>query len=139
MKVIGRWPNTTRLLVAYLTDRSGLPVYSRRPAEGWQAVAPCIWVDRLPGPPSDGFSKTYTFDIEAMHTDLDALDSLVQDLEVWLFTLPSESDTRHQVDDVQCTAEFADVPADDVDLGRVVATFDVTVRPQPDDPHPATP
>lgn len=130
-KVIGVWPNTTNLLIAYLSDRTGLPVYSRRPAEGWMAVAPCIWVDRLPGPPSDGFSKTYTFDVEAMHTDLDELNSLVQMLEVYMFTLPSESDTRAQVDDVQCTAEFADVPADEVELERQVASFDITVRPQP--------
>ncbi|MGO2360014.1 MAG: hypothetical protein ACTH6N_02685 [Brachybacterium tyrofermentans] len=130
-QVIGVWPNTTRLLIAYLTDRTGLPVYSRRPEDGWMSAAPCIWVDRLPGPPSDGYSKTYTFDIEAMHTDPDDLGSLVQMLEVYLFTLPSESDTRHQVDDVQCTAEFADVPADDIDLERSVGSFDITVRPQP--------
>lgn len=130
-KIIGAWPNTTRLLIAYLSDRTGLPVYSRRPDDGWQSVAPCIWVDRLPGPPSDGFSKTYTFDVEAFHNDLDELNSLVQMLEVYMFTLPSESDTTAHVDDVQCTAEFADVPADDVDLERQVGTFDITVRPHP--------
>lgn len=129
--MIGLWPNTTRLLVAYLGDRTGLPVYSRRPAEGWSAVAPCIFVDRLPGPPSDGYSKTYTFDIELIHTDLDELNSLVQWLEVYLFTLPSESDTTAYVDDVAETASFADVPADELTLERMVGTFDITVRPQP--------
>lgn len=128
--VIGVWPNTTRLLVAYLGDRTGLPVYSRRPEDGWQAVAPCIFVDRLPGPPSDGFSKTYTFDVEAITTDAAELGSLVQMLEVYLFTLPSESDTTAYVDDVECTAEFADVPIDELDLERSVGTFDLTVRPQ---------
>lgn len=130
-QVIGFWPNTSRLLIHYLGDRTGLPVYSLRPAEGWQAVAPCIFVDRLPGPPSDGFSKTYTFDVEVMHTDLDALDGIVQFVEVYMFTLPSEKDTTAHVDDVQCTAEFAGVPADELDLERAVATFDITVRPQP--------
>lgn len=130
-RVIGVWPNTTNLLIAYLGDRTGLPVYSRRPAEGWASAAPCIWVDRLPGPPSDGYSKTYTFDIEVMHTDLDELNSLIQMLEVYLFTLPSESDTTAYVDDVQATAEFADMPADDAGLERAVTTIDVTVRPQP--------
>lgn len=130
-QVIGVWPNTTNLLIAYLSNRTGLPVYSKRPADGWAAVAPCIWVDRLPGPPSDGYSKTYTFDIEVMHTDVGELNSLIQDLEVYLFTLPSESDTTAYVDDVQATAEFADLPSDDVDLERAVTTIDVTVRPQP--------
>lgn len=129
--VIGVWPNTTRLLVAYLGDRTGLPVYSRRPEDGWQSAAPCIFVDRLPGPPSDGFSKTYTFDVELIHTDLDELSSLVQFVEVYMFTLPSEQDTGVHVDDVDCTAEFADIPAEELGLERMVATFDLTVRPHP--------
>ncbi|UYG15765.1 hypothetical protein BRM3_08915 [Brachybacterium huguangmaarense] len=131
MKVIGVWPNTSRLLVKYLTDRTGLDVFSRRPADGWGPHVPCIFVDRLPGPPSDGFSKTYSFDIEAMAGTVADLGSLVQDLEVFMFTLPSESDTTAYVDDVQCTAEFAEFPLGDVAIERAVATFDITVRPQP--------
>lgn len=129
--VIGRWPNTTRLLIAYLSSRTGLPVYSRRPADGWSAHLPCIFVDRLPGPPSDGWSKTYTFDVELMTADLERLGSLVQDVEVFMFTLPSEQDTTAHVDDVQCTAEFADLPYGDLEFERAVATFDITVRPHP--------
>lgn len=129
--VIGVWPNTSRLLVKYLTSRTGLRVFTRRPVDGWEPHLPCLFVDRLPGPPSDGYSKTYSFDIEVMTDDVAALGSLVQDLEVFMFTLTSESDTTAYVDDVQCTAEFAEFPLGDLAIERAVATFDITVRPQP--------
>lgn len=135
--VIGVWPNTSRLLVRYLSGRTGLDVFARRPADGWEKHLPCIFVDRLPGPPSTGYSKTYTFDVEVMTADVAALGPLVQDLEVLMWTLPSESDTTAYVDDVQCTAEFAEFPLGDA-IERAVATFDITVRPQPPEP-PAVP
>ena len=129
-KVIGVWPNVRNLLIRYLGDRTGLPVYSARPEDGWQVNLPCILVDRLPGPPSTEFERTYSFDIEAYAADLDELDELVTMLEVYLFTLPSESDTRAHVDDVQAVAQFAEVPYGETGIERARTTIDVTVRPQ---------
>lgn len=135
--IIGRWPNTRRILQQYLTSRMqgrepAVPVYTQRPPEGWAASAPCIFLLRLPGPPSrPGYDKTYTFDVQVVHTSLPAVDELARDVEILLETMPTEADSGPFIDDLTFTAEFGDLPLGDVqDVFRLAATVDITVRPQ---------
>ncbi|MDO5663569.1 MAG: hypothetical protein Q4G40_12800, partial [Brachybacterium sp.] len=126
-QLIGVWPNVTRLLVAYLTDRTGYPVFTRRPGDGWKPNLPCFFLDRQPAPPSDGYTKIYTFDVEFMSTDLDEANAGASEIEILMFTLPSESDTTAHVDDVEEVMGVFDPPHDDPEILRMVGTYNIAV------------
>jgi hypothetical protein len=125
----GMFPDVEAALIAWLSDRLDVSVYSELPDDFDAPFAPCLLVNRIPaGGTGSEYESTPTVEVTVFHLTRTDLWPLVQQTEIAIRALPGRGVSM--IDQIMWPQEFGVVAYNNRKLRRAVATLNLVTRAQ---------